>query len=314
MGDNTRISYTSEELTKYRQSPLCYNTTVKAIIPKEIRKRRRGKRGGIRLKNRLRHNKPFAPVVTFGNCRSLYPKIDELRANCRFLHQYREASCIAFTETWLDSKITDSALEIPDFKLIRMDRNSDSGKSKGGGLALYVNDQWCNNIYPKKDHCCPNLKLRSVSLRPKYLPRDFTNIFITIVYIPPSANKDEAADLIKDNINDLADDKPEALQIILGDMNRCDLSLPGFHQHVTCTTRKDQTLDLFYSNIPSYKSIRGAPLNNSDHNMIYMRPHYTRKLKQAPPEEKPSPSTPQKHSRCYKPALTSQTGMSSLKI
>ena len=118
MGDNTRISDTSEELTKYRQSPLCYNTTVKAIIPNEIRKRRRGKRGGIRLKNRLKHNKPFAPVVTFGNCRSLYPKIDELRANCRFLHQYREASCIAFTETWLDSKITDSALEIPDFKLI----------------------------------------------------------------------------------------------------------------------------------------------------------------------------------------------------
>ena len=155
-----------------------------------------------------------------------------------------------------------------------MDRTSNSQKSKGGGLALYVNEKWCNNITPKKDHCCPNLELLSVSLRPKYLPREFTNIFITIVYIPPSADKDAAADLIKDTINNLADEKPESLQIILGDMNRCEISLPGFKQHVTCATRKDQTLDLFLSNIPSYKSVKGAPLSKSDHNMIYMRPNY----------------------------------------
>ena len=63
------------------------------------------------------------------------------------------------------------------------------------------------NMYRKRNHCC-------------LIPE--TKIYITTVYIPSSANKDTAAHLITEDINNLADSKPEALQIIVGDMNRCE--------------------------------------------------------------------------------------------
>ena len=51
------------------------------------------------------------PAVTFGNYRSIQSKINEQRANCRFMYQYREACCLAFTETWLDERTPDAAIE-----------------------------------------------------------------------------------------------------------------------------------------------------------------------------------------------------------
>ena len=118
------------------------------------------------------------------------------------------------------------------------------------------------------------------------MPREFSNIFITLVYIPPSANKNNAAEYIINAINDLATEKPDSLQIVLGDVNRCVLKLYNFVQYVNCPTRDDQILDHFYCNEKnSYRSIQGAPLKNSDHNMIYMEPTYVRKLKRAKPKE-----------------------------
>ena len=294
MGDNRGISehfrtekilYTRNELLKYKNSK-SFHIDAQYSIPKEIKKKRRGRRGGIRIRNSNRKNKPFVPSITFGNCRSLHPKIDELRANCKFLYQYREACCLALTETWLDDKISDSSIEIPGFTLVRSDRTSKSGKTRGGGVAVYIKEAWCNNITPKKQHCCPNLELLSVSLRPSYLPREFTNIVITVVYIPPSADKNLAANLVRDNISALQDEKPDSLQIILGDMNRCDLKVNGFTQQVTCETRNDDILDMLYCNVTGYKSSKAAPLGKSDHNMIHMTPVYKRKLKTCPPSEK----------------------------
>ena len=92
--------------------------------------RKRGRRGGVRNRVRHRKNRPFIPSVIFGNCRSLYSKIDELRVNCRFLHQYRESCCIGITESWLHANIPDSAMEIPQFTMIRSDRTEACCKEK----------------------------------------------------------------------------------------------------------------------------------------------------------------------------------------
>ena len=293
MGDNTRnnhnmqIKYSKNELLSYRNISPSLKLDTPKTIPKELKKKKRGKRAGARVRNSKRKNKPFVPAITFGNCRSLHPKIDELRANCKFLYQYREACCLAFTETWLNNKMTDSSLEIPGFTLVRADRTEEkSGKKKGGGVAIYINENWCNNINIEKQHCCPNIEFLSVSLRPKYLPREFTNVYITVVYIPPSADKTIAANLLKDNISVLEDKKPESLRIILGDMNRCDPKLLGYTQQVKCETRDKAILDHLYCNVPGYRSNKVSPLGNSDHNMIHMTPIYKRKLKAVRPTER----------------------------
>ena len=63
------------------------------------------------------------------NCRSLLPKLDELKLICH-LHKPNFAFC---TETWLNDKIGDNILSTPNFKLFRHDRNY----KKGGGVCVF---------------------------------------------------------------------------------------------------------------------------------------------------------------------------------
>ena len=81
------------------------------------------------------------PAVTFGNYRSIQAKINEQRANCRFMYQYREACCLAFTETWLDERIPDAAIDVPSFTIIRSDRDPNSNKNKGWRPSLLHQQQ-----------------------------------------------------------------------------------------------------------------------------------------------------------------------------
>ena len=58
---------------------------------------------------------------------------------------YHESSVMCFTETWLNDNILDSSMSLAGFQLARGDRScSESGKKKGGGVAVYVNNKWCN--------------------------------------------------------------------------------------------------------------------------------------------------------------------------
>ena len=67
--------------------------------------------------------------IYYTNCRSLPSKLDELRIMALSLHP----TFMAFTETWLDSTISDKGLHIDSYKLLRHDRNR-----HGGGVCIYV--------------------------------------------------------------------------------------------------------------------------------------------------------------------------------
>ena len=259
-------------------------------IPIDLKrgKRRRGCRAGARVKARKRKYKPYVPSVIYGNVRSLIGKIDGLRANCRFLHDFREACIVGLNETWLDETIDDSVIDITGFTTLRNDRTRESGKEKGGGIILYINDKWCNNITVKFQVCSPDAEILSVSLRPYYLPREFTNIYVTAIYIPPDANRTAATEAVTELVSKLSNEKPDALHILFGDANRCvenlKQNLHGFEQIADCTTRMDTLLDPFFCNISqSYKCHKLPPLLNSDHNMIKMTPTYRTKLKTVKP-------------------------------
>lgn len=70
---------------------------------------------------------------------------------------------------------------------MRADRSKSSGKWKGGGLVVFINSRWCQpgHVTVKEQICNQDIELLVVSLRPYYLPREFSHVFA--VYIPPSA-------------------------------------------------------------------------------------------------------------------------------
>jgi hypothetical protein len=114
---------------------------------KDLRPRKRGRKGGVLARLRRRFTKPPLPSIVIANTQSLTNKLDEIRVHCRHDSVYREACLLAFSETWLNDNIPDAEAAISGFTLVRGDRSlADSGKHGGGGVCVYVNNGWCNDI------------------------------------------------------------------------------------------------------------------------------------------------------------------------
>ncbi|TWW65035.1 hypothetical protein D4764_22G0006820 [Takifugu flavidus] len=203
-------------------------------VPPELMRTKRGCRAGVERRARRRRYRPVLPSIIMGNVRSLPNKMDELAALTRHQREYRESSLLLFTETWLTALTPDTAAQLEGFTLLRADRSRESGKRKGGGLAVFVNDRWCNpgHITIKEQHC---------------------------------------------SVSRLQTQHPDALLLISGDFNHASpsSSLPKFTQYVTCHTRDNKTLDLFYANTKeAYHSLPLPPLGCADHNLVHLQPVY----------------------------------------
>ena len=173
------------------------------------------------------------PII-MGNVRSLPNKMDELAALTRYQQEFRRCSMLLFTETWLSAQHTDASVQLDGFSLIRADRTESSGKREGGGLAVFVNDRWCNSrhITIKVQHCCRDIELLAVSVRPYYLPREFSHAIVVAVYIPPSANADAACDVISTTVHRLQTQREEDYSQTVRDHGRRP-SPPPTHTHCT---------------------------------------------------------------------------------
>ncbi len=86
-----------------------------------------------------------------------------------------------------------------------------------GGLCVYVNNSWCTNTVTVDRHCSPDLEYVTVKCRPIYLPREFTVVMITAVYIPPDANANSAIGPLHSSISSQQSTYPDAVHIIAGD-------------------------------------------------------------------------------------------------
>ncbi|TWW67364.1 hypothetical protein D4764_02G0004050 [Takifugu flavidus] len=161
----TGIVYTRDQLMALR--PPSFVVGEKPQIPKELKRKRRGSKAGVKQRIKRRRFKPCVPAVITGNVRSLANKMDELEALTRIQREYREASIMFFTETWLHGLIPDSNVMIAGFSTV---------------------NRWCNPeyIHVKERVCSPDVELIAIGLRPYYLPREFTNVIAITVYIPPT--------------------------------------------------------------------------------------------------------------------------------
>lgn len=285
------LHYSRDQLLQLRNSQ---TNNVPDNLPREcVRRprRKRGRRGGVRCRVRARGKRPPLPTVILANTRSLLKQLTELRSAVRHLSEYRNSCLLCFSETWLKDSIDGSSLRIPGFcDPIRLDRDAQvTGKKLGGGVCIYINEGWCNNYTLRDSYCSEDIELLSISLRPFYLPREFGQVFVTVVYIHPRANTRVAANRICDTVVKLENIAPDAPKFILGDFNACSIKsvLPNYYQYVKCPTRREKTLDLCFGNIKdAYKGYAKAPLGDSDHHVIQLVPKYKQKLKSCKPEIK----------------------------
>ena len=61
-------------------------------------------------------------------------------------------------------------------------------------------------------------------VRPYYLPQEFTQIIFTAVCIHPKANATVAGGILYDCLQDQASDHADAVRLIMGDFNHCNLN------------------------------------------------------------------------------------------
>ncbi|KAI3366266.1 hypothetical protein L3Q82_009739 [Scortum barcoo] len=73
-----------------------------------------------------------------------------------------------------------------------------------------------------------DIELLAVSIRPYYLPREFSHVIAITTYIPPSANAAAACELLHSVVAQLQTEHPQAF--LTGDFNHASLSatLPNF--------------------------------------------------------------------------------------
>ncbi|GFR63716.1 endonuclease domain of the non-LTR retrotransposon LINE-1 [Elysia marginata] len=94
---------------------------------------------------------------------------------------------------------------------------------------------------------------------------------------PDARDTKQATESPANHIHDVESTAPDALKLVTGDFNNCDVSkcLVGYQKQVTCPTRKDRTLDLFYCNLKHAYTCKQLPnLGRWDHNMVSLSPKY----------------------------------------
>ncbi len=253
------------------------------------RRRKRGKRAGVLVRLRRRPLRPPLPTILLANVQSLDNKLCELRARISYQRETRDCCIICLTETWMSAVVPDSAIELTGFSVHRSDRTKElTGKSRGGGICFFINNLWCDerNLHSIKSFCSPDLEFHMLLCRPLWLPREFTAIIITAVYIPPQANTDQALKELYGNISDQETAYPDAAFIVTGDFNKANFRTiaPKYFQHITINTRGDRVLDHCYSPFrDAYKSLPRPPFDKSDHSSVLLLPAYRQNLKRVAP-------------------------------
>ncbi len=141
------------------------------------RKQKRVKRGGIRARLTANPHKPAIPTIVLANVRSLDNKLDYIRLLRSTQRIVRDCCVFVFTETWLSNSVPDCTIQLDQLSCYRADRVLvEGGKTLGGGLCVYINDEWCRDAVVVYKHCSPLVEFMIIKCRPFYLPREYTAI------------------------------------------------------------------------------------------------------------------------------------------
>ena len=201
------------------------------------------------------------------------------------------------SETWLDGRVEERLTSVPNYKLIRLDRQvkrNDGSTKSGGGVAIYCKkhlDLDANKF------CHFNISNKDLEIQWVLLKRPNTkNIIIGNVYRPPDGNANEAFKLINDTMIEI-DNIHKFEILLLGDFNidykndkvpiykaMHNFSVNhGVKQIIERPTRysknKSSIIDLAFSNIKYSENSGVWNYNLSDHKLIYIIKKKKRNIK-----------------------------------
>ncbi len=118
--------------------------------------------------------------------------------------------------------LTECALYLPNFQLIRSDHYTEStGKSRGGRTYFYINVRWCKYVTVLKKMCCSHLETFFINCKPFYSPWEIYSFILVSVYITPQVHVSSALQKLADLITDTEQKHPftHTLLIILWKAN-----------------------------------------------------------------------------------------------
>jgi len=196
------------------------------------------------------------------NCRSLFPKLDELKLLCLTLSPL----FIFCNETWLHSAISDELVTLSQYNLLRADRKN----KRGGGLCVYYKETIQLNA----------IKFAGISENVECLCFIYNKIIYVLCYFPPWLKAHEVSDAFDSlifNIDTIKTHHPSTQTFIVGDFNRTPT-------HILCNnlnlvnivkenTRLNAILDCCFisSEIATdFNANVGPPLSKSDHKSVYI--------------------------------------------
>ena len=136
-------------------------------------------------------------------------------------------------ESWLNADNIN--MQLAGYSMYRQDRTAASGKTRGSGLCIFVNNSWCTISKEVSSYCSPEVEYLMISCRPHYLPRDFSSVFFIAVYIPPQseAGTKKTLNELYSAISNQENAHPETALLVAGDVNAGKLKsvLPNIYQH-----------------------------------------------------------------------------------
>ncbi len=107
---------------------------------------------------------------------------NSVKCGARISYQRETRDCC------MSAMVPDSAIQLTGLLpcIARIEQESLQGKADGRGVCFYINNSWCDerNIRSIKSFCSPDLEFHMLLCWPFWLPREFTAIIITAVYIP----------------------------------------------------------------------------------------------------------------------------------
>ena len=182
---------------------------------------------------------------------SLAPKITEV---AEFAVR-KDIDLVCFTETWLKERIADSVVKIPNYSIIRLDRQV----VEHGGVCLYVKDGYSKYRVIQELQCCEENEILWFHLRrPTRLPRGYSCLVMAIVYHPDTsaANNDNIRDHLFSSLTLAESMYPNCAFMFCVDFNRLNvqpiMNLFRLKQIVKVPTRKNAILDLILTNLQAH--------------------------------------------------------------
>ena len=158
------------------------------------------------------------------NSRSRYNKFDEI------LHIVEGSECefLFLSETWLTASVTDAMINIPGYQLLRQDRDSNSGKARGGGVCVYYKNCFIVTLIESLSFCSPDVELLTIKIKLE----NTRDICYSCVYRLPSSDVEMFIEIM-DRLLGKFWNKAKIEYDMVGDINICIniciMGLPGSH-------------------------------------------------------------------------------------